>query len=97
MAKQVGIEHVLCTQLEVESGQLTGRLAAPLCYGRGKVDCALDWAKPRGVELTESIFYTDSVTDLPMLEEVGEPRVINPDPRLERVARQRGWSIETWT
>ena len=55
------------------------------------------WAEPRGVDLGRSAFYTDSVTDLPMLEEVGEPRVINPDPLLSRVARQRGWSVERWT
>jgi len=45
---------------------------------------------------SRSYFYTDSYSDLPMLERVGHPRVINPDPRLRRRARVRGWEVETW-
>ena len=48
------------------------------------------------VSLQESVFYTDSISDLPMLDAVGEPRIVNPDPRLKRLAKQRGWSIERW-
>ena len=46
--------------------------------------------------LDESFFYSDSFTDLPMLERVGQPRVVAPDPRLRRVARKRGWPILRW-
>jgi phosphoserine phosphatase len=71
-------------------------MEAPLCFGAGKVVHASAWARDHGVDLSASAFYTDSVSDLPMLERVGEPRVINPDLRLRRVARRRGWPIESW-
>ena len=96
VAEHVGIEHVLCSRIQVREGSFTGALESPLCYGAGKVDKALQWAERHGVDLASSAFYTDSVSDLPMLERVGEPRVINPDPRLSRLARRRGWAVETW-
>ncbi|MCB9593579.1 MAG: HAD family hydrolase [Sandaracinaceae bacterium] len=96
VADALGVEHVLCSRIDVDDGRFTGQLTEPLCYGPRKVDRARDWAKEHGVDLEASSFYTDSVSDLPMLEVVGEPRVINPDPRLRQVARRRGWSIETW-
>jgi phosphoserine phosphatase len=55
------------------------------------------WAKQIGVDLCEASFYTDSITDLPMLAVVGRPRIINPDFRLRRLAKQRGYPIEAWT
>ncbi len=49
-----------------------------------------------GFTLEESTFYSDSFTDLPLLEAVAEPVVVNPDPRLERLAKKRGWRMELW-
>src|SRR5207245_6089160 len=51
------------------------------------------FAAAEGIELAQSYFYTDSITDLPVLERVGEPRVVNPDPRLRRLAVRRGWPV----
>lgn len=79
-----------------ESGRLLGRVEPPFCYGPGKVVRAERWASERGVDLDQSYFYTDSLSDLPMLERVGQPRVVNPDPRLRREARRRGWPILDW-
>ncbi|MFW6050507.1 MAG: HAD family hydrolase [Myxococcota bacterium] len=95
LAEELGIDHVLCTQLEVWDGKFTGT-CEQLCYGHGKVKVAERWAERRGVDLDRSAFYTDSVSDLPMLERVGEPRIVNPDPRLHLLARRRGWQIERW-
>jgi HAD superfamily hydrolase (TIGR01490 family) len=97
VAEALEVAHVLCSRVEVRDGRFTGRVLPPLCYGPGKVERARRWAEAHGADLSRSVFYTDSVTDLPMLEAVGEPRVINPDPRLERVARRRGWAVESWT
>ncbi|HEY8431454.1 MAG TPA: haloacid dehalogenase-like hydrolase, partial [Sandaracinaceae bacterium] len=66
-------------------------------YAEGKVERARAWAAEHGVDLSRSVFYTDSVSDRPMLETVGEPRVVNPDPRLSALARRRGWPIERWS
>lgn len=97
VAEALGVDHVLSSRVEVQDGRFTGAVLPPLCYGPGKVESARRWAEEYGVDLSQSVFYTDSVTDLPMLEAVGEPRVINPDPRLERVARRRGWAVESWS
>jgi HAD superfamily hydrolase (TIGR01490 family) len=96
LAEQLAIEHVLASRLTVEDGQFTGAYVAPLCYGPGKVVLAEAWARTHGVALTDSAFYTDSISDLPMLERVGEPVAVNPDPRLWWAARRRGWRIEHW-
>ena len=95
LAEELGIEHVLCSQLEVEYGRFTGR-CAELCYGLGKLRAAERWAEAHGVDLAASAFYTDSISDLPMLEAVAEPRIINPDLRLRRRARREGWPVERW-
>lgn len=97
LARELGIEHVICTRLEVSGGAFTGDWEKPLCYGSGKVVRATAWAAQHGLDLSQSSFYTDSITDLPMLEAVGEPRVINPDVRLRRLARQRNYPVELWT
>ena len=96
VAKDLGIEHVLCTHLKVVDGRFSGEYEPPLCYGPGKVKAAEQWAKSHNVDLENSSFYSDSVTDLPMLERVGEPRVINPDPRLRFHAKSKGWRTNKW-
>jgi len=93
VAAALGIEHVISTELEVRDGAFSGRVVPPLCYGQGKVDKALGFARRHGVDLTRSYFYTDSHTDLPMLEAVGHPRAVNPDRRLRREATRRGWPV----
>jgi HAD superfamily hydrolase (TIGR01490 family) len=97
LARRLGIPHVVASELEVDDrGIFTGRFVAPLCYGDGKIVRAKRLAEEHGFALEESTFYSDSYTDLPLLEAVREPVVINPDPRLERVAKKRRWRIESW-
>jgi HAD superfamily hydrolase (TIGR01490 family) len=93
VAADVGIEHLLVTQLLVADGRFTGEAVRPVCYGEGKTYWAERFAAAQGVDLSLSYFYTDSITDLPVLERVGEPRIVNPDPRLRRVAARRGWPV----
>jgi HAD superfamily hydrolase (TIGR01490 family) len=97
VAARLGVEHILCSELEIDdAGVLTGRHQPPACGGAGKIVHAERLAAALGVDLARSFFYTDSYTDLPMLAKVGHPRVINPDARLRRLARARGWEIEAW-
>ncbi|MCA9635186.1 MAG: HAD family hydrolase [Myxococcales bacterium] len=93
---EVASEDILCTELEVDDGRLTGRHLPPACGGAGKVTRAEAYAEAAALDLDASFFYTDSYSDLPMLMRVGNPRVINPDSRLRRFARRRGWPVETW-
>jgi HAD superfamily hydrolase (TIGR01490 family) len=96
LGEALGIEEVVSTQFEVEDGQFTGRLVGPACVGKGKVHWAEALGERREVDLAQSWFYTDSYTDLPMLERVGNRVVVNPDPRLRRAAKRRGWPVENW-
>jgi len=93
LAADLGIDHVLVTQLVVEDGLFTGQAVHPVCYGAGKTYWAEEFARALEVDLDRSYFYTDSITDLPVLARVGEPRVVNPDPRLRREAGRRGWPV----
>ncbi len=96
LQSQLNVDHLLCSELETRAGVLTGRYLPPPCYGAGKVTRAEDFAATHDISLESSYFYTDSYTDLPMLERVGQPRAINPDLRLSRHARTHGWKIEQW-
>lgn len=96
VARHLGIEHVLSSELEVEDGVFTGRFVDPLCYGRGKITRVARLAETLGFDPREAIFYTDSVTDLPLLEAVGERVCVNPDGRLRREAMRRGWPVVRW-
>ncbi|MBI4955099.1 MAG: HAD family hydrolase [Myxococcales bacterium] len=96
LAEELGIEHVVCTELETARGRFTGRIEQPMCYGAGKTVLARRWAERHGVTLGEAVFYTDSITDRPLCEHVGEAVVVNPDARLGLLARRRGWRRESW-
>jgi len=93
IAEELGLDHVLASELEVVEGRFTGKPQGPLCYGRGKLAYAERFAGKHGVSLENSYFYSDSITDLPMLARVGHPVAVCPDPRLRREARNRGWPI----
>jgi len=93
LAQYLGVQHVLATRLEVRQGVFTGDYIKPLCFRQGKVFWAEKLARELGTDVGQSTFYTDSITDLPLLERVQDPRVVNPDPRLRRLARQRGWAV----
>ena len=97
VVRDLALDDFLCSRFEVDAdGRYTGRLIEPLCYGRGKVELARRCADTNGVGLASCAFYTDSIADLPMLEAVGEPAAVHPDPKLRRVARQRGWPVLDW-
>jgi HAD superfamily hydrolase (TIGR01490 family) len=97
VARHLGIEHVVASELEVGAdGLFTGRIVEPFCYGHGKVTRARALAERLAFRLDEAWFYSDSWTDLPLLEAVHTPVVVNPDPRLSRVARRRAWRVERW-
>ena len=98
LARELMIPHVVCTELEVDpQGLLTGRIIEPICFGIGKLERAASWAEAQRSDLGWATFYTDSILDRPLLEAVGEPVAVNPDPRLRRLARSRRWSIVSWT
>lgn len=97
-ARVWGLDAWLANDILVdERGLITGEVSSPLCYGAGKVHKAKHWAMQHGVSLRDACFYSDSISDLPLLEAVGTPEVVHPDPRLSRVAKQRGWRVHNWS
>jgi HAD superfamily hydrolase (TIGR01490 family) len=92
-ADAIGLTGGVGTVAEIRHGVYTGKLAEPFCYGEGKADAIRKLARERGYDLTVCYAYSDSLSDLPMLDAVGHPIAVNPDRGLETVALQRGWPI----
>ncbi len=92
-ARELDIDHVLCTRLQVENGRFTGGVIRPTCFGPGKVQAAEMLAEDTGVDLSKSFFYSDSYDDILLLERVGNPRPLNPNKKLLAVAERRGWPV----
>ncbi len=93
-AREVGMEYGIGTTSERdENDVLTGRLAGPFCYKQGKVEVMAELAAKRGYDLSTCYAYSDSISDLPMLEAVGHPIAVNPDPELRELATARGWAL----
>ncbi len=97
VAAELGLDGVLCNTLDVAAdGTFTGKVRGGVCFGRGKLVHATDYAARAHVRLADCAFYTDSYSDLAVLEAVGRPVAVNPDPRLLRHARRLGWPVEDW-
>jgi HAD superfamily hydrolase (TIGR01490 family) len=97
VAQELGLDGVICNRFELDArGLHTGRPLGELCYGPGKLVGALDYAQKAGMALPACAFYTDSFSDVPVLEAVGTPVAVNPDQRLRRLARRHGWRIVDW-
>ena len=92
IGERLGVDLAIGTQLEVVDGKYTGEILF-YAYGEGKATAMRDLAAARGFDLAECYAYTDSHTDLPMLELVGHPVAVNPDAELRRVAFERGWPV----
>jgi HAD superfamily hydrolase (TIGR01490 family) len=86
----LGATEVIATRLEVANGRYTGSVAF-YAYGQAKADHVSALATKRGYQLADCFAYSDSVTDLPLLELVGHPHVVNADRSLRKVARARRW------
>jgi HAD superfamily hydrolase (TIGR01490 family) len=97
LAERLGIHHMLYTRLEVEEGRFTGRVIEPICFEEGKIYWLQQLIEEEGVDLAKSWFYTDSITDRPLLDLVAHPVAVNPDPMLYRQAVRRGWPVRFFT
>jgi HAD superfamily hydrolase (TIGR01490 family) len=93
LARSLGMTGAIGTQGRVVAGHYTGELEGPFVYGAGKVDAIEKLAADRGYDLERSYAYSDSISDLPMMELVGHPVAVNPDSELDSVAHERGWPV----
>jgi len=93
-ARAAGVEHVLCTPVEVTAdGILTGRAAGPTLWRQGKADAVRSFAVANGVDLRSSYAYSNGDEDVPFLSAVGRPRAVNPGRHLLAHAREEDWPV----
>ena len=94
VARYLGIDHVVCNRFVVdEHGVLTGEVQRPVIWGPSKATSVQRFAAEHQVDMRSSYFYADGDEDLALMYLVGNPRPVNPGPRLTKVAERRGWPI----
>jgi HAD superfamily hydrolase (TIGR01490 family) len=96
VAVELGFDGALGSLCEIVDGRYTGR-SLRACHAEGKAEAVRQLAADEGIDLAVSTAYSDSHTDLPFLEVVGNPVAVNPDRELRRVAQARGWPILTFS
>jgi HAD superfamily hydrolase (TIGR01490 family) len=97
IAKEVGADDFICTELESRDGTMTGTTSGVLCFGEGKKERLRDYCYKNNTGPSESFYYGDSISDLPVFLSVGHPVCINPSRMLRKTATERGWQILSWT
>lgn len=95
-ALALDIEDYLAIELEAESGHYTGRIDGIPPFREGKVIRLKTWLEEQSESLDGAYFYTDSINDLPLMEQVDNPIATNPDPKLTEISEQKGWPVVRW-
>lgn len=96
IGEMLGADRVVATRLEIVDGRYTGEIDY-YAYAEEKARAVRELADELGYDLSESYGYSDSVTDVPMLEAVGHAHAVNPDRELRRIAAARGWPVLVFT
>jgi len=96
IVEMYGIEHLLATKPEFKSGRFTGKVSGIPCFQSGKIDNLMPWLEQNNESLFGSYFYSDSHNDLPLLELVDNPIVVNSDKFLTSTANENGWQVFDW-
>ena len=92
----LGLDDLICTDPHVINHRFSGHTQGGVCFGEEKLVRSRSFIQTHGLSLHDAFFYTDSFTDLPMLEAVGNPVAVTPVRKLAAVARSRGWQIYNW-
>ena len=93
IAALLGVPTILSTEPEIVDNRYTGRYLGTPTYQRGKVTVLWQWLEESGKNLLGSYFYSDSINDLALLEQVDNPIVVHPDDELKAIAESRNWKI----
>ena len=94
VARFLGIDGVICNHFEIDGARrLTGRIVAPIVWGRRKAEAVARFADERGVDLHDSYFYADGDEDAALMRVIGHPRPVNPRAGLAAEALRRGWPV----
>lgn len=93
IAKLLNVDDILATDPEIIDGRYTGKSIGTPCFQGGKVIRLHEWLKTNNQKLDNAYFYSDSINDLPLLELVSNPVAVDPDERLEKIAKEKGWQV----
>jgi HAD superfamily hydrolase (TIGR01490 family) len=94
VARFLEIDHVLCNHFALDSaGRLTGQIAKPVVWGRNKASAVIHFCDANEVDLQRSYFYADGDEDAALMVKVGNPRPVNPRPKLAALAAEHGWPV----
>ncbi len=93
IAKWLNIPHLLATDPEIINEQFTGNIVGTPCFQEGKVTRLNEWLDSNNLNIEESFFYSDSINDLPLLEQVSYPHAVDPDEKLREHAEKLAWPI----
>lgn len=96
IAEYLGLENIICTEMEVIKGVLTGLPVGKFCFGKEKRDRLLAFCKEKNFDPLKAYYYADSISDAPALDVVGHPVCVSPDKKLKQLAQSKGWRINYW-
>ena len=91
---QLGADYIIATATPIKGDHMTSEITGlPMAFMDGKLEMAVDFCTERGADLSDCWFYSDSASDLPLLDAVGHPVMVNPQLKLRLTARGRGWPV----
>lgn len=93
IAQDFGADHLIATEPEIQDGRFTGKVAGTPCFQAGKITRLQQWLQQTALSMADSVFYSDSFNDLPLLEVVDKPIAVDPDPVLQQHAERLNWPI----
>jgi HAD superfamily hydrolase (TIGR01490 family) len=91
ISKRLGVSDIHATDPEIADGCYTGNFVGEPCFQAGKITHLHEWLKHNLHSLEDAYFYSDSINDLPLLEQVEKPVVVDADERLSAIAKERNW------
>lgn len=96
VADYLQMDDFICTELEVKDGLFTGRTSGKLCFGNEKALRLMEYCERNNTNAANCWYYSDSLSDLPVLNSVGHPVCVNPDKKLKQLAGENKWQIRYW-
>ena len=96
IGKYLSVDDIICTTMEVANGVLTGNPVGKFCFEDEKRLRLISYCEKNHYALSDAWYYADSVSDLPVLEAVGNPVCVSPDKKLKRIAHEKDWKIYNW-
>jgi HAD superfamily hydrolase (TIGR01490 family) len=96
LARELGVDHVLCTQVGMEDGRCTGEISGPMLWGDAKAAAVREFAEGTGIDLEQSYAYGNGDEDIAFLSTVGHPNAVNPGSELEAFAKENAWPVVTF-